>query len=78
VWTTCPTSLSYKDIYKLASVSIRDNFKPILGKKQEAFFILPPVGGSASVLQGYAAACERNDEKFSFAFEYAWLYRDKA
>ena len=43
----------------------------------DAFFILPPLGGSVQVLKDYIKACERKEHKFVITFEYVWIFVDR-
>jgi hypothetical protein len=45
-------------------------------KNVDAYFILPPEGGSSLFMENYVKACEKKEEKYVMSFEYVWIFMD--
>mmetsp|Transcript_22128 Transcript_22128/g.37470 ORF Transcript_22128/g.37470 Transcript_22128/m.37470 type:complete len:299 (-) Transcript_22128:108-1004(-) len=86
VWTVEPLllhelwpsgAITYSILFLLLKDVLEGGFKPHTDENFDAFFILPPAGGSALLLKDYIKACERQDEQFVVSFEYIWIFVDK-
>lgn len=70
-------AVTYSTLFVLLQDVLEGTFKPHTDDKFDAFFILPPAGGSVQLLKDYIKACERQDEQFLVNFEYLWIFVDK-
>lgn len=64
-------ALSFTNIYYIFDLwQTEDN-------NVDAFFILPPQGGTIHFLEAYVKACEQKQEKYTMSFEYVWIFMDR-